>query len=68
MRQHGAELWRWIEDGAVIYVCGDAKRMAVDVEQALLDIITDHAGPDLGNAEAFLKELRRAKRYQRDVY
>ncbi|MDJ0710309.1 MAG: assimilatory sulfite reductase (NADPH) flavoprotein subunit [Woeseiaceae bacterium] len=68
IRRQGAELWRWLENGAVIYVCGDAKRMAGDVEQALIDVITDHGRMDRSEAEGFLKELRRAKRYQRDVY
>ena len=68
MRQQGAELWRWFERGAVIYVCGDAKRMAGDVEDALLDVICAHGGFGRDDAETYLKELRRERRYQRDVY
>ncbi len=68
MRRHGGELWRWIDSGAAIYVCGDATNMAGDVENALLDVIAKHGGFDRDGAEAHLKELRRAKRYQRDVY
>ncbi len=68
MRENGAELYRWIQRGAVIYVCGDAKRMAGDVERTLIDIIAEHGGVDCEVAEQQLKALRRAKRYQRDVY
>ncbi len=68
MRKQGAELWGWLERGAVIYVCGDAQHMAGDVEQALLDVISEHGYLDRDDAEAYLKELRRAKRYQRDIY
>ena len=68
MREQGAELYRWIQDGAVIYVCGDAKRMAGDVEEALLDVLAEHGGIERNEAEQQLKDLRRAKRYQRDVY
>lgn len=68
LRQQGAELWRWINDGAHIYVCGDASRMAKDVEQALLDVIAEHGAMDTETADEFLSELRLARRYQRDVY
>ena len=68
MREQGAELYRWIESGAVIYVCGDAKKMAGDVEEALIDILVEHSEDDRDAAAARLKDLRRAKRYQRDVY
>ncbi|NDL61212.1 NADPH-dependent assimilatory sulfite reductase flavoprotein subunit [Acerihabitans arboris] len=68
LRQKGAEVWRWIEQGAHIYVCGDANRMAKDVEQALLDVVAEHGGMDTGQADEFLSELRIERRYQRDVY
>ena len=68
LRQQGAELWRWINDGAHIYVCGDATRMARDVEQALLDVIAEFGGMDAEAADEFLSELRVERRYQRDVY
>ncbi|KNC11918.1 sulfite reductase subunit alpha [Klebsiella sp. RIT-PI-d] len=68
LREQGAELWRWINDGAHIYVCGDANRMAKDVEQALLDVIAEFGGMDLESADEFLSELRVERRYQRDVY
>lgn len=68
LREQGAELWRWINNGAHIYVCGDASRMAKDVEQALLDVIADQGAMDAGAADEFLSELRIERRYQRDVY
>ena len=68
LREQGAELWRWINDGAHIYVCGDASRMAKDVEQALLDVIADQGAMDAEAADEFLSELRVERRYQRDVY
>ncbi|MBK4715768.1 MULTISPECIES: NADPH-dependent assimilatory sulfite reductase flavoprotein subunit [Tenebrionibacter/Tenebrionicola group] len=68
LREQGAELWRWINDGAHIYVCGDASRMAKDVEHALVDVIAAYGGMDADAADEFLSELRVARRYQRDVY
>ncbi|MHA0984118.1 NADPH-dependent assimilatory sulfite reductase flavoprotein subunit [Kosakonia cowanii] len=68
LREQGAELWRWINEGAHIYVCGDANRMAKDVEQALLDVIAEFGGMDTEAADEFLSELRVERRYQRDVY
>ena len=68
LRQQGAELWRWINDGAHIYVCGDANRMAKDVEQALLEVIAEFGAMDIEAADEFLSELRIERRYQRDVY
>ena len=68
MREHAAELWAWLERGAYFYVCGDANRMAKDVETALLDSIAmgKNARPD--EAQAYLAELKKQKRYQLDVY
>ncbi|EIF6083826.1 NADPH-dependent assimilatory sulfite reductase flavoprotein subunit [Salmonella enterica] len=66
--EQGAELWRWINDGAHIYVCGDARRMAADVEKALLEVIAEFGGMDLESADEYLSELRVERRYQRDVY
>ncbi|WIA99488.1 sulfite reductase subunit alpha [Curtobacterium sp. MCBA15_012] len=68
MREQAAELYRWLEDGASVYVCGDASRMAKDVEQALLDVIAAGRGRGVDDALAYLADLRRAKRYVRDVY
>ncbi len=68
LREQGAELWRWIQEGAHIYVCGDANRMAKDVEQVLLDVVAEHGAMDTEQADEYLSELRLARRYQRDVY
>lgn len=68
LREQGAELWRWINDGAHIYVCGDARRMAADVEKALLEVIAEFGAMDLESADEYLSELRVERRYQRDVY
>ncbi len=68
MRERAAELYAWISDGAHLYVCGDAIRMARDVDAALAHIIAKQAGVALSRAKAQLAELARAGRYQRDVY
>ncbi|HDU1534458.1 NADPH-dependent assimilatory sulfite reductase flavoprotein subunit [Klebsiella pneumoniae] len=68
LREQGAELWRWINDGAHIYVCGDANRMAKDVENTLLEVIAEYGAMDAEAADEFLSELRVERRYQRDVY
>ena len=68
MRERGAELWSWLESGAHFYVCGDAKRMAKDVERALVDIIVNMAGNAMDSAVAYVASLRKAGRYQADVY
>jgi len=68
LREKGTEVWRWIEQGAHIYVCGDANHMAKDVEQAMLELIAEHGGMDIEQADELLSELRIAHRYQRDVY
>jgi sulfite reductase (NADPH) flavoprotein alpha-component len=68
MRQSGAELARWIAEGAHLYVCGDAKRMAKDVERALVDIIAEHVGMSGEDAIAHVAALKKAGRYQADVY
>ena len=68
IREQGAELWRWIQEGAHLYVCGDANRMAKDVEQALLEVIAAYGGMDAEAADEYLSELRVERRYQRDVY
>lgn len=61
-------VWRWLEQGAYLYVCGDAFRMAKDVDAALLDIIRSEGAMSAEEALVFLNGLRTAKRYQRDVY
>ncbi|MEM8815598.1 MAG: assimilatory sulfite reductase (NADPH) flavoprotein subunit [Pseudomonadota bacterium] len=68
LRERGREVYEWIENGAVLYVCGDSKRMAPDVNAALEDILAEHGGLSAADAAAKLKELRRAGRYQKDVY
>jgi len=66
--EHGAELFRWLEDGAHVYVCGDAERMAPDVDAALRQVIAAHGGCGADDAADYLLNLKRARRYQRDVY
>jgi len=68
MLESGKELWDWIDKGAIFYVCGDATRMASDVDAALHSIIHEHGGISESDAQAFVKQLKKEKRYQRDVY
>jgi sulfite reductase (NADPH) flavoprotein alpha-component len=68
MREDGAELYRWLEEGAHFYVCGDAKRMAKDVEQALTDAVAAHGNRSAEEAKAYVAALKTAGRYQADVY
>ncbi|HDX8427658.1 assimilatory sulfite reductase (NADPH) flavoprotein subunit [Aeromonas veronii] len=68
LREAGLELYQWLEAGAHFYVCGDANKMAKDVQEALLEVIAEHGHKSREEAEEYLSELRRAKRYQRDVY
>jgi sulfite reductase (NADPH) flavoprotein alpha-component len=68
LREQAAELWRWLQAGAHLYVCGDAKRMAKDVEAALLDLISQQGSLPPAAAADFLKQLKKDRRYQRDVY
>lgn len=68
MLENGAEIFQWLESGAFIFVCGDAKRMARDVEQAILDIIRVYGNRSDDEAKQYLKKLRTEKRYLKDVY
>ena len=68
IRQHGKEFFTWLERGAAIYVCGDASRMAADVEAAIVDVIRDQGSLTDADAVTYLDELRKSARYQRDVY
>lgn len=68
MIEHGAELWAWLQDGAYFYVCGDASRMAEDVDDTLLKIARIHGNLSGEAALAFRKQLVAEKRYVRDVY
>jgi sulfite reductase (NADPH) flavoprotein alpha-component len=68
MQEKAADLYRWLEDGAYFYVCGDATRMAKDVETALLDVIAKGSNSTLEHASEYLESMKKQKRYQRDVY
>jgi sulfite reductase (NADPH) flavoprotein alpha-component len=68
MREHAAELWAWIRGGGHFYVCGDAKRMAKDVDAALHEIIAQQGGLDAAAAADYVKQMKKDRRYQRDVY
>lgn len=68
MLEKADKLWDWLENGASFYVCGDASRMAKDVEAALLTITREQGGMDEREAKNFLRQMRKEKRYQRDVY
>nr|WP_234532834.1 bifunctional nitrate reductase/sulfite reductase flavoprotein subunit alpha [Streptomyces shenzhenensis] len=68
MREHGPLLWSWLQDGAHFYVCGDASRMAKDVDRALKDIATVHGGLTEDEATVYVKQLAADRRYVRDVY
>ena len=68
MREVGRDIWGWLNDGAHIYVCGDAQRMAKDVEAALIDIVAQHGGCSPAVAKDFVAELKSKGRYQADVY
>jgi len=68
MLEKGKELYDWLEEGAILYVCGDAKKMARDVEATLLRIIAEHGGKTEEEAKEYVKRLRKEGRYLRDVY
>ncbi|MCK8118949.1 assimilatory sulfite reductase (NADPH) flavoprotein subunit [Pseudoalteromonas sp. 2CM37A] len=68
LRKNSKEIFEWLEAGAHFYVCGDANRMAKDVHNALVDIISENTGKSYEDAEQYLKDLRSANRYQKDVY
>ena len=68
MRDVGRDLWAWLADGAHVYVCGDAKRMAKDVEAALIDVVATFGVRSTNEAIAFVTELKKSGRYQQDVY
>lgn len=68
LEEHGKELFKWIEEGAYIYVCGDAQRMAKDVEVSLQNIIQKYGFKEEKTAKEYIKSLRQEKRYLRDVY
>jgi sulfite reductase (NADPH) flavoprotein alpha-component len=68
MREVGRDLWSWLADGAHVYVCGDATRMAKDVERALVDVVAQFGARSTDEAIAFVADLKRKRRYQQDVY
>jgi sulfite reductase (NADPH) flavoprotein alpha-component len=68
MLEHGAQLWHWLQDGAHFYVCGDANRMAKDVDAALKQVARTHGGLPAEDAAAYVATLAQEKRYLRDVY
>jgi sulfite reductase (NADPH) flavoprotein alpha-component len=68
MREVGRELWAWLAEGAHVYICGDAKRMAKDVERALVDIVAQHGARSTDEAVSFIGELKKKGRLQQDVY
>jgi sulfite reductase (NADPH) flavoprotein alpha-component len=68
MREHGAELFQWLEAGGYFFVCGDARRMAADVDRALHEVICEHGGKSADEAKEYVNRLKLQKRYVRDVY
>jgi sulfite reductase (NADPH) flavoprotein alpha-component len=68
IKENSQELYQWLEDGAVVYICGDEKRMAHDVHETLVGIIEQEGRMSREQAEAYITEMQQQKRYQRDVY
>jgi sulfite reductase (NADPH) flavoprotein alpha-component len=68
MHEVGRDLWSWLADGAHVYVCGDAQRMAKDVEHALIEIVAVHGARSEADAFSFVSALKKSGRYQTDVY
>jgi sulfite reductase (NADPH) flavoprotein alpha-component len=68
MREVGRDLWAWIAEGAHVFVCGDAKHMAKDVERALIDVVASYGVRSVNDAVTFVAELKKSGRYQQDVY
>ena len=68
MREVGREVWTWLAEGAHLYICGDAKRMAKDVERALVDIVAHFGARSTDEAVSFVADLKKKGRFQLDVY
>jgi sulfite reductase (NADPH) flavoprotein alpha-component len=68
MLERAAELWGWLEEGAHFYVCGDAKHMASDVDRALQQVVAQQGGLSPEDAKAYVAQMTKTGRYQRDVY
>ena len=66
--KNSVDLWDWIKEGACFYVCGDAERMAGDVDVALHEIIEKEGGLNEEEARTYVKQMKKDQRYQRDVY
>src|ERR1041384_996890 len=68
IRECGGEVWSWLQDGAYLYVCGDAERMAPDVDAAIHSVVEEHGAMNKEGAAEYVARLRSTKRYRRDVY
>ena len=68
MAESAAEIWRWLDSGAQFYVCGDALRMAKDVDAALRTIVQEQSGKSPEQANIYVEQMKAEKRYKRDVY
>jgi sulfite reductase (NADPH) flavoprotein alpha-component len=68
MLEHGRELYEWLESGAIFYICGDAARMATDVDHALREIVAKEGGKSPDEVNAYMDHLKTSKRYRKDVY
>ena len=68
MQENAAEIWRWLEEGAYFFVCGDARRMAKDVDATLRKIVKEEGGKNVEAANEYVEKLKNEKRYKRDVY
>ena len=68
MQENAAELWRWLDGGAYFYVCGDALKMAKDVDAALRTIVQEQGGKLPEEANVYVEQMKADKRYKRDVY
>nr|WP_271211088.1 bifunctional nitrate reductase/sulfite reductase flavoprotein subunit alpha [Rhodococcus wratislaviensis]GLK36809.1 bifunctional reductase [Rhodococcus wratislaviensis] len=68
IREHGAKLWGWMQEGSSLYVCGDASRMAKDVDETIREVVRTHGRLDEEDTELYMKQLATDKRYVRDVY
>jgi sulfite reductase (NADPH) flavoprotein alpha-component len=68
MLKHAPRFWAWLNDGAYLYVCGDASRMAKDVDQTLRRIAQEQSGHSKEAADDYVERLKEEKRYQRDIY
>lgn len=66
--ENGAEIWKWLDEGAEFFVCGDKTRMAADVDKALHEIVATHGGKTPEQAAEYIEALKKGKRYKRDVY